>query len=172
MCLSLPAAPEASQTSLRADRDYIEMLAAQSSWPHKYVFSRPNPCTPRVFPIQGLRAPAIGGDTVDGYNALLSAHYRVANRASQNRPATELFGTAPYTAVGRGMARHVDASTALQFGHTVNRGTSRTQLAENQFNNNFEYIEVPSILRDLPGGDIRIGAMTRVGPSYAQPYDD
>ena len=172
MCLSLPKAPQASQASLRADSAYIEMLAAQSTWPTKYVFSVPSPCTPMAFPIQGLRAPKVGADTVVQYNDLLPAHYRVKNRASQNRPTTELFGTSAYSAVGRGLAKHVDASTKLRDSHPVQRGTARAYLAEQTRNPNFLFVDVPGQLRDLPGQDLRIGATTRVGPSYAQPRDE
>lgn len=172
MCLSLPKAPQASQTSLRADSAYIEMLAAQSTWPSKYVFSVPTPCTPLAFPIQGLRAPKVGSDTVVQYNELLPAHFRVKTRASQNRPSTELFGTSAYTAVGRGLANHVDASTALRHSHPIRHGTSRAYLSELTRNSNFLYVDVPEQLRALPGQDLRIGATTRVGPSYAQPRDE
>lgn len=168
MVLGVPAAPNASQASLRADRSYITMLEAESTWPMKYTFSRPNPMTPRAFPVQGLNAPAIGPGQVATFNRLLPQNFRIQNRASQHRLQTELFGTAPYVALGRGILQHVDVSTGLIQGHNVSTRGSRWESAEKMYDRK-AFIDVPRELRELE--ELRMGTMTRVAPSYAQPHD-
>lgn len=170
MCISLPAAPQASQASLRADQNYINLLAAESGWPFQYNMSRPNPTTSRAFPVQGLVRSSVGPSDINTYNGLLPVHYRVAKRASQNRPQTELVGRAPYTALGRGLAYHVDDNSALMHGNSTSRDTSRAQLSESTWDRR-QFVAMPSDLADLPT-ELRFGEMTRTGPSYAQPHDD
>lgn len=161
--------PPASQAALRADRDYISLLEAESTWAFKYQFTRPNPAWPRSFPIQGLNLPRPGPGQMDAYNSLLPVHYRTQVRASQNRPKTELFGTAPYTALGRGVMHHVDVSSMLMQANPVNERGSRV-LVEREWDTR-SFITVPRELRDLPV-DLRVGQTTRVGPAYMQPHDD
>ncbi len=160
--------PPAAQAALRADPDYLRMLEAESTWAFKYHLTRTNPWTPRAFPVQGLAHQGVGPSQVDAYNSLLPANYRVKHRASQNRPQTELFGTAPYTALGRGPLRYTDTSTLLQQGSWVPSRGSRA-VAEVDFNR-FDFVNVPRELTALPH-ELRYGAMTRVGPAYLQPHD-
>lgn len=160
--------PPASQAALRADRDYLALLEAQSTWPFKYNFTRTNPWTPRAYPVQGLSRSAWGPGQVDAFNSLLPANYRVKHRASQNKPQTELFGTAPYIALGRGIMYHVDVSSMLLQGNMVQERGSRI-LTERQFDRK-QFITVPDTLRNLPV-DMRRGEATRSGPEYMQPHD-
>lgn len=159
----------AAQTSLRTDPQYTDLLAAQSAWPMQYAMSRPNPVDSRARPMQGLVASAMGPQDIAAYNTLLPQAYRVSKRASQNRPQTELVNTAPYVALGRGIANNVDASTALQQGNRTMRDASRASLAERTWDR-MDFVTMPSELRRLPD-DLRFGEMTRVGPSYAQPHE-
>lgn len=157
----------ASQASLRADPAYIKMLEVESAWPAMYNFSRPNPVQPRSHPIMGLNAPAVGGQQVPTYNRLLPRHFRVDTRAAHNKPSTELFGTAPYIALGRGLLRHVDAGSALQQGTFVAEKGSRKQAVEVTWDRT-DFVTMPHDLRALPH-DLRLGRMTRAGPSYGTP---
>ena len=167
--LSMP--PAAAQASLRADAKYLDLLGAQSAWPAQYAMSRPNAVQARSQPRLGLVAGAVGPQSVDTYNTLLPQAYRVAKRASQNRLQTELVNTAPYVAVGRGVANHVDSSSALLLGRGSARGdASRATLAEGTWDRR-DFVALPSELRRLPV-EMRFGEMTRVGPSYAQPHDE
>ena len=162
--------PPASQAALRADKNYIALLEAESTWAFKYQFTRPNPAWPRAFPIQGLNLPRPGPAQMDAYNSLLPAHFRAKVRASQNRPQTELFGTAPYVALGRGVMHHVDTNTALLHSNPVHERGSRV-LTEREWDTR-AFITVPRELRELPV-DLRVGQTTRVAPSYLQrqPHD-
>lgn len=164
-----PTLPNASQAGLRADRDYLALLEAESTWPTRYMLSRPQPLHPRQYPIQGLNNPAIGPGQVDAYNTLLPTHFRVQTRASQNRPQTELFGTAPYLALGRGVAQHVDVSTMLLQGNPLfDRGN---RVLEERAWPREQFVTVPAELRDLPV-DTRLGEFTRSAPEYQkQPRD-
>lgn len=159
--------PNASQAALRADPSYIGLLEAESTWAAKYNFSRPNPTAPRRFPIQGMHRPSFGPTEVDAYNALLPQNFRVQTRAAHNRPQTELFGRAPYVALGRGVLNHVDTSTLLKHGNPIIDRTR--QLSERQWDR-ASFVTVPKELRDLPH-ESRLGELTRVGPEYAQPHD-
>lgn len=159
--------PNAAQAALRADPAYLRLLEAESTWAFKYHASRPNPVAPQRFPIQGLNNPAWGPRQVDAYNALLPGHYRVHTRAAQNRPLTELFGTAPYLALGRGILNHVDTNTTLLQGNPINDRNRR--LSEREWDRT-AFVTVPKELRELPF-DTRKSATTRVSPEYAQPHD-
>lgn len=163
--------PSAAQASLRADPQYLDLLAAQSGWPLLYAMSRPvagrGPCS--GLPVQGRVAQAAGPDAVAALNHLLPQNYRMAKRASQNRPQTELVNSAPYAALGRGVANHVDTSSALLLGARAPREASRAALAERRWDN-MDFVAVPADLRRLPA-EMRFGEMTRVGPAYAQPHE-
>lgn len=163
--------PSAAQASLRADRAYIDLLAAQSAWPMQYVMSRPNAVDARALPVQGLVSTAVAPQLVDDFNQLLPQNYRVAKRASQNRPQTELVNTAPYAALGRGVANHVDTNTALLHGERTLRTASRATTGERAWDRR-DFVAVPPELQRLPQDRLRFGEMTRVGPAYAQPYDE
>lgn len=162
--------PPAAQASLRADAQYISMLAAQSAWPMQYAMSRPAPVAARSHVVQGLPTIGVASDAVGAYNSLLPANYRMAKRASQNRLQTELVGTSPYMALGRGIANHVDTNTALLQGTREGRDASRATAGERTWDRR-DFVAVPSDLRLLPQDELRFGAMTRVGPAYAQPHD-
>ena len=159
--------PPATQAALRADPAYLGLLEAESTWALKYNFSRPNPAAPRRLPIQGLNNPAPGPSQIDALNTLLPINYRVQTRAAHDRPQTELFGRAPYVALGRGVLNHVDTSTQLQQG---NPAIDRTrQLSERQWYR-ADFVSPPKELTQLPF-ETRKSAMTRVAPDYAQPRD-
>jgi hypothetical protein len=161
----------AQATSLRTDSAYTQLLEAQSVWPFLYHFARTNPVNSRPRPIQGLWSQGVPPADVPQFNRLLPSHFRVKHRASQNRPQTELFGTAPYRALGRGTARHVDASSALLVGGdwAANKG-SRSAATEAHFDRSY-FVSIPVPLRRLET-ELRYGASTRMSPAYAQPHDE
>lgn len=159
----------AQATTLRADKAYIDLLEAESTWPFKYVFSRTNPVNPRRNPMWGLNDQGVPIGGVAVYNRLLPANYRMQVRAAHNRPQTELFGTAPYIALGRGPLRYPDTSSLLQQGNWVPGRGSRT-LSEVDYNR-FDFVTLPKGLTEQTGADLRYGAMTRVGPAYMQPHE-
>lgn len=161
----------AQATSLRTDHAYTQLLEAQSVWPFLYNFARTNPVNSRPRPIQGLWSQGVPPAEVPQYNRLLPAHFRIKHRASQNRPQTELFGTAPYRALGRGTARHIDASSALLLGGDWGalKG-SRSATTERQFDRSY-FVTIPADLRRLET-ELRYGVTTRMSPSYAQPHED
>lgn len=167
----IPMPPTAAQASLRTDAQYISLLAAQSTWPAQYVMSTPVPAHPLSQPRMGLAKAAVEPEAVDAYNQLLPRANRMLHRASQERPQTELVNTAAYVALGRGVANHVDDSTALLLGNRVPRDAARAELAERRWDR-FDYLTLPAELRTLPGTDLRLPPGTRVSPTYAQPYDD
>ena len=156
--------PGARLTALETDAAYVRMLEAQSTWPYRYNMGVPQPRCLGT-PILGLNAPHVGVEQVDAYNALLPRHMRVKVRASRNRPQTELYGTAPYMAVGRGALMYADIDTQLRVGNRVSRDNNRALMETNLTRE--EFVHVPRELRDLPF-DARLGVMTRVGPEYAR----
>lgn len=158
----------ASETALRSDLTYLRLLEAQSMWPTRYLMGRTVPCCSGG-PVLGLNAPlGVGARQVDTYNKLLPSNMRVEMRAAQNRLHTQLFGTSPYMALGDGILRNVDTSTALLAGNWVPNENGK-QMAEANYNR-FDYITLPRALRDLPV-ETRYGMFTRMGPEYAQPHD-
>lgn len=163
-----PAMAGAARETLRADKAYIDLLEAESTWPSRYVLSRPNPLAPRAFPIQGLNAPHIGPAQVGVYNALLPDNYRVRVQSSHYRLDTELAGRAAFLGRGDGVMRHVNVSTALLQGNRVSERGSRT-LAEREWDRR-DFVAVPRALTSLDV-DTRLGEVTRVGPQYLQPRD-
>ena len=158
----------ASATTLRADADYIRLLEAESTWPALYRFARPNAVQARTHPIQGLHWLGVPACGVDVYSRLLPRHFRVHTRAAQNRPQTELYGTAPYVALGRGGLMHVDTETRLQHGDWV-QGKGSRSVSELDFDR-FDFVTLPGELKKL-NPEMRYGQITRVGPSYMQPRD-
>jgi hypothetical protein len=167
--IGVPQLPRTSQASLRNDLGYVGLLEAESTWPMKYNFSRPNPVTRRAHPIQGLRSAWVGAGQVQVFNKLIPRQQRVAMRASQHRPQTQLFGTAPYTALGRGVMNHVDVNSALKLSNRVPRKPTRTVMEREWDRRHF--VAIPEELRALPV-DPRLGEGTRVGPEYMQPHQD
>lgn len=163
-CLTAP--PTAQQTMLHTDPAYARLLEAQSMWPTRYVFAttRPAGCD---LPIDGRTAQYVGPNQVTAYNALLPRHERVRVRASQHRPRTELYGTAPYM-IRRGQSAQVDDWTKLQQSNWVSAAGSRQATAEATYDI-LDFVTVPSQLLNLP--ETRLGKLTRVGPEYMQPHD-
>jgi hypothetical protein len=154
--------PTAAQAALESDPAYIRMLEARSTWPYKYnmEFTQPR-CVGT--PIWGLNAPHVGTKQVDTYNKLLPRHMRVHLRASHNRPQAELYGTAPYMAIGRGSLLYPDIDNSLRNGNWVPSERNRI-LSETHYDRR-DFIRIPRELRDLPF-ESRFGQMTRVGPEY------
>ena len=158
---------DARETTLRADKAYIDLLEAESTWAFKYNFSRTNAVNPRMNTMWSA-VPGVPINNVRTYNTLLPTNFRMQTRASQNRPQTELFGTAPYIALGRGQLKYTDTSSSLQQSNRVTGRGSRT-LTEIDMNR-YDFVSVPKDLTNLPF-ETRYGSMTRVGPSYMQPHD-
>ena len=156
----------ARDTTLRADKAYLDLLEAQSTWASKYVFTRPNPVNPQAVPMWAS-VPGYGHQ-VAAYNRMLPAHSRVEVRASESRPQTQLYGTAPYRAQGRGTLLHTDVSTTMMHGNWITSKGSRvlTELPLDRY----DFITIPEDLKRLPF-ESRFGQITRVGPAYAQPHD-
>jgi len=154
----------ARETTLRADRAYIQLLEAESTWPNKYVFSRTNPVNPRTNPMWA-DVPGVPGAAVDAYNRLLPINFRMQTRSSQNKPQTQLFGRAPFIARGKGELRYTDTSTMLQQSNWV-PGRGSRKLTEMNVDRN-DFVTIPRDLATLPF-ESRLGQMTRTGPSYMQ----
>lgn len=160
--------PNAAQASLRTDPNYIALLEAQSTWPFSYRFGRVNPTNPRAHPIQGLNAPSWGPSQVDTFNRLLPVNFRMDVRSSQHRPTTELFGTAPYIALGRGVLHHVDVNSMLQQGNPLFDRGNRT-VTERGWDR-AHFVTIPDDLRNIPF-ETRKGETTRISPQYMQPHE-
>ncbi len=158
---------DARETTLRADKAYIDLLEAESTWPFKYVFSRTHAVNPRMNAMWA-GVPGVPIQNMGAYNTLLPTHFRVQTRASQNRPQTELFGTAPYIALGRGPLKYTDTSSLLQQSNRVTGRGSRTVTEIDM--NRYDFVSVPKDLTALPF-ETRYGRLTRVGPAYMQPHD-
>lgn len=164
----LPEMQNARETALRTDRSYINLLEAESTWPFKYAFSRPNPVDPRRTPMWG-QVPGVPSRQVDLESRLQPVHFRVQTRAAHNKPQTELFGTAPYTALGRGQLKYVDIASLLQQGNLVSSRGSKTLCELDLWR--YDFVSLPPELRNLPF-DSRLSQATRLGPDYLQPHDD
>ena len=155
---------------LSSDAGFRRVSEAEARFPLEYALDTPTP-NRRTMPwrLTAEHFPGgvhVGGAQVDVYNKLLSAHTRVQTPASSNRPATELFGTAPYVAVGRGALRNPDASAAAWFPtvfprKSVNRRYGK--LAEIT-THRFDYVDVPIAVEPD-----RTGMLTRAGPQYVRP---
>lgn len=153
-------------TTLRADKAYIDLLEAESTWPYKYVVSRTNPVAPRAYPMWGLWNQGVNTADVKTYNDLLPTNYRMQVRASQNKPQTELFGTAPYTALGRGLLRFTDTSSLLQQSNWVSGRGSR--IAGELPWDRLQFVDIPEDLK-AQRVEMRYGQTTRIGPAYMRP---
>lgn len=155
-----------ANTLLSADLSYQRLLEYESTFANAYHMARPLPrATPPPEPcrLTADRFPDnvhVGASQVDAWNSLLAQHTRVATRASQNRPQTELFGTSPYVALGRGTLRNVDTSNALHYPNPVTRRVGR-RLAET-YVGRFDFVDACPVVDAN-----REGRMTRVGPQYA-----
>ena len=152
-------------TTLRTDKDYTALLDAQTRWANQYVMSTPQATDKQGHAIDGRVAVHVGAGQVDAFNRLLPEYTTARLRKSENKPQTELFGTAPFVARGLGHIRNADASNAAWFGakHTHVNVPRRQAIAETEFDR-FDFITVkPS------GADLRLGQMTRVAPQYVRP---
>lgn len=155
----------ARQTSLQTDVEYTRLLDAQSRWPLGYVMGNTQPTNPFKRAIDGQATVYPGASQVVTLNRLLQPVYtKMAQRPSQYRPQTELFGTAPYVAIGRGHLRDIDASNRMLFGYKpTHMNLPRRILVERPIDTS-QYIDVkPAVERQ------RVGLMTRVGPQYLRP---
>lgn len=166
--MSFVPLPPAQNAGLRADNDYLRLLEAESTWAFKYNQAQVNPGDPRRFPIQGLNAPHMGPSQVATYNRLLPYNYRVEHRSSRNRLETELFGRAPYIALGRGVMFHVDDSTKLAQGNPLFDRGNRV-IMERPWDRR-QFVTIPHDLKTLPV-ETRKGQITRMAPQYLQPHD-
>ncbi len=154
----------AKYTALKSDREYVKLLDAQSRWPFGYVMSMPQPVNAFRRAIEGQTTVYVGARQVRGFNHLLPRFTRMQVRASQNKPETELFGTAPYVALGRGHLRNIDASNTLYYGaKPTNLNLPRRTIVETPLDRT-DFIDY-----EPTAADFRLGAMTRVGPQYLKP---
>lgn len=166
--MSFVQLPPVQNAGLRADNDYLKLLEAESTWAFKYNFAQVNPANARRYPIQGLNAPHMGPSQVCAFNKLLPYNFRVEHRSSRNRLHTELFGRAPYIALGRGVMFHVDDSTKLQQGNPVFDRGNRV-IMERPWDRR-QFVTIPDDLKTLPV-ETRKGQITRMAPQYLQPHD-
>ena len=103
-------------TGLGADPAYLDALERQSTWPFRYVVSQRHrdASSPAYVASEGPRGRHVGAAQIAAFNRLLPSHSRATTLAKHHKLNTELFGTAPYVAVGRGTLRDVDNSTRLR----------------------------------------------------------
>jgi hypothetical protein len=154
----------ARQTSLQTDVEYTRLLDAQSRWPLGYVMGNTQPTNPFRRAIDGQATVHVGGRQVESLNRLLPLYTKMEQRPSQYRPQTELFGTAPYVAIGRGHLRNIDASNAALFGAKPTQMNLPRRILVERPVDRTQYIDVkPAVERQ------RAGLMTRVGPQYLRP---
>lgn len=154
----------ARQTSLQTDVEYTRLLDAQSRWSFGYVMGNTQPTNPFRRAIDGQATVHVGGSQVESLNRLLPLHTKIEQRPSQVRPQTEMFGTAPYVAIGRGHLRNIDASNAVLFGaKPTQMNLPRRILVERPVDTN-QFIDVKPVVERQ-----RVGLMTRVGPQYLRP---
>lgn len=152
-------------TTLKTDTQYTALLDAQSKWPNQYVMGTTQATNKAGVAIDGRARVHVGGSQIDTFNRLLPEFTTVRHRRSQNKPQTELFGTAPYVAQGRGHLQNIDASNAAWFGAKVTHMNDprRQELAEHE-HDRYDFIDVkPS------AADVRLGQITRVAPKYLRP---
>ena len=155
----------AKDTTLRADRAYIQLLEAASTWPTKYVFTRTNPVNPRALAMWA-EVPGVPAAAVDTYNRLLPISFRSQVRSAENKPQTALYGTAPF--LGRGQLAYTNTSSLLQQGQFVPGRGSRTVTEIDMRRSDF--VTIPTSLSSLPF-EARLGELTRFAPTYSQPHD-
>lgn len=154
----------AQSTSLHSDARYVRLLDAQSRWPNQYVMAQTQPQQLRDRAIDGQATAHVGKEQVTTYNTLLSEHTRVKVRASQNRPQTELFGTAPYVALGRGHLHNIDASNAARFPVFTDLNMPKRILTERQLDR-WDYVTYKPRVEATQRG----GVLTRIGAQYVRP---
>lgn len=158
---------DATNTLLTADLSYQRLLEFESTFANHYRMARPVPRGAEPLPcrLTAERFPDgvhVGAAQVNAHNALLATHSRVHVRAAHNKPVTELFGTSPYVAMGRGTLRNVDASNAMHYPNPVTRRVGR-RLSEIR-QDRFDFVSAVPVVDAA-----RAGRTTRAGPQYTQP---
>lgn len=159
-------------TGLGADPAYVDALERQSTWPMRYVMTQRqrDASSPAYVASEGPRERHVGAGQIVDFNRLLPAHSRAVTLAKHHKLNTELFGTAPYVALGRGTLRDVDSSTRLRDSaytqHDVPRGTlAMSPFWSGRFQDDARFVGVAPAR--LPLEADRIGESTRVAPVYA-----
>ncbi len=154
-----------AQAQLRNDMSYLRLLDSESTAPYKYVVGYAPRQEPRW--LEGRVAIGVGGGEVDDDSKLQRArdhHTRVVLPAASNQPNTELYGTAPFMALGRGGLTN-NQGLALNFAHGRADIPRRTRLlTEEKPWDRFEYLgskpRVEETIQQLSG------VSTRSGPVY------
>lgn len=154
-----------AQAQLRNDMSYLRLLDSDSTAPYKYVVGYAPRQEPRW--LQGRVAVGVGGAEVDGDATLQRNrdHYtRVVLPAASNQPNTELFGTAPFMALGRGGLTN-NQGAALNFVQGRADTPRRTRvLTEEKPWDRFEFLGSRPRVEDTM--QQRAGVGTRAGPVY------
>lgn len=152
-----------AQAQLRNDMSYLRLLDSESTMPYEYLVGYAPRQEPRW--LQGRVAIGVGGAEVDGDNTLQRArdtHTRVVLPAASNQPNTELFGTAPFMALGRGGLTNNQGS-ALNFVHGRADVPRRSRLlTEEKQWDTFAFLGSKPRVEDTL--QQRAGAGTRAGP--------
>ena len=154
------------------DATYITAHETLSKKPFEYYTAFPpvlhvktfhRQCTPYA---GGCKQNYVTSENVEEYNQLLnSGSTSTLNRVPNSRPSTntELFGTAPYKALGDGLLRAPDVYSKL-VGSGFNPHCAKT-LGEKDYDR-FECMAAPLAVEDERVTGPRGGAGTRVGPAY------
>jgi hypothetical protein len=149
------------------DQTYITAQAKLSQFPGDYYMGFAPTLPPNDFPKHctpysaGCKQQHVTGDTIDTDTSLtVSKWNRVPNSRATVR--TQLFGTAPYRALGDGMLNHPDTYSAL-WTSGFNPHCARP-LTEIDFDR-FECINAPLAVEDERVSGPRGGVHTRVGPA-------
>lgn len=152
-------------TTLKTDKQYTALLDAQSQWPNRYHMGTTQPTDKEGIAIDGRAQVHVGGAQIDTYNRLLPEFTTARLRKSENKPQTELFGTAPYVAQGRGHLQNIDASNSAWFGAKVTHmNDPRRQETAEWVYDRYDFLDVKPSATDL-----RLGQITRTAPKYLRP---
>ena len=154
-----------AQAQLRNDMSYLRLLDSESTMPYKYLVGYAPRQEPRW--LQGRVAIGVGGAEVDGDSMLQRARdhsTRVVLPAASSKPNTELFGTAPFMALGRGGLTN-NQGLALNFTQGRADIPRRTRLlTEEKSWDTFAFLGSKPRVEDTL--QQRAGAATRAGPVY------
>ena len=154
-----------AQAQLRNDMSYLRLLDSDSTMPYKYVVGYAPRQEPRW--LEGRVAIGVGGAEVDDDSMLQRARdhsTRVVLPAASNKPNTELFGTAPFMALGRGGLTN-NQGLALNFTQGRADIPRRTRLLTEEKNwDTFAFLGSKPRVEDTL--QQRAGAATRAGPVY------
>lgn len=154
-----------AQAQLRNDMSYLRLLDSDSTAPYKYITGYAPRNEPRW--LEGRVAVGVGAAEVDGDTTLQRArdhHTRVVLPAASNQPNTELFGTAPFMALGRGGLTN-NQGLALNFVNGRADIPRRTRLlTEEREWDHWQYLgSKPRVEETMQQ---RAGVGTRSGPVY------